>query len=76
MGVEQPQDTKESNEDDLAEDLGAVEEEGKGPANNGGLDQVEYRHKTVFTFYAGIRRLCARLPDKAAVCASATTIIR
>jgi hypothetical protein len=64
MGVRQPQQAQESDEDNLAEDRIAVDEEGDSAAHNGGFDQINYSHKTAFMFRPGLRRLCAGLPPQ------------
>ena len=73
MGVREPQQAQEPDQNNLAKDRKAVDEEGDGAANNGGLDQIKNTHTTVFKFCPGEQRLCARLLDEAAVQPSVTS---
>jgi methyl coenzyme M reductase subunit C len=57
MGVHQPQQAQEPDEDNLAEDRIAVDEEGNGAAYNGSFDQIKNSHVTAFMFSPGRRRL-------------------
>ena len=76
MGVNQPQQAQEPDEDNLAEDRIAVDEEGNGAANDGSFDQIKNSHKTAFMFCPGLQRLCARLTDYAALWPSGITTIQ
>jgi len=76
MGVREPQQAQEPDEDNLADDRIAVDEEGNHAANNGSFDQFENSHKTAFKLCPGLSRRYARLVVNAAVWPSAITIIR
>jgi hypothetical protein len=67
MGVREPQEAQEADEHNLAEQRIAVDQEGNKAAHHGSLDQIKNSHTTVFKFCRSKRRLCDRLPDKAAV---------
>ena len=75
VGVNEPQQAQEPNEDDLAEDGIAVDEEGNRTANDGSFDQIKNSHKTVFRSRPGRQTLCASLSDKAVANPSASPII-
>ncbi len=76
VGVQEPEQAQEADEDNLAEDRVAVDKEGDYSANNGSFDQVKNSHETALTFRPGIGRLCTCLPDKAAAVPSTASIIR
>jgi len=68
MSVHQPQQAQERDEDNLAEERIAVDEEGNATAYHGRFDQIKNSHKTAFKFMCpGIRLPYARLADKAGV---------
>ena len=48
MSVHQPQQAQERDEDNLAEDRIAVDEECNGTADNGRFDQIKNSHMTLF----------------------------
>jgi hypothetical protein len=76
MGVREPQQTQEPDEDNLADNRIAVDEEGDRAANNGSFDQINNGHKTAFMFCPDRRRPCARLIDNAPVWPGAITAAR
>ena len=67
MGVQKPKQAQERDEDNLADERIAVDEEGDGTANNGRFDQIKNCHMTVFKLRPVTRRPAARLTDKANV---------
>jgi hypothetical protein len=75
MGVRKPQQAQEPDEDNLAYNRIAVDEEGNHAANNGSFDQFENSHKTAFMLCPGLSRHSARLIVNAAVWPSAITVI-
>ena len=74
MGVGEPEQAQEPNEDDLAEKGIAVDQEGNRTTNKGGFDQIKNRHNALLRFIVGIRGLRACTVEEAAVCPGATTI--
>src|ERR1035437_9981737 len=73
--VNQPQQAQEPNEDDLAEEGVAVDEEGNRPANDGSFDQIKNSHMTVFRSRPDKQPRYLRLSDKAVANPSALPII-
>ena len=75
VGVNEPQQAQEPNEDDLAEEGVAVDKEGNRTANDGRFDQIKNSHKTVFRSRPGKQPRYFRLSDKAVANPSALPII-